>query len=89
MSKVSKRHTMGQDWGGRRPLNPPDACKVTRKQVEEFAYQHSIKIKREGRGMWFYYDAEKGGWYTAGMTNYIAIHALNKILRIKGGLDKS
>lgn len=82
MSRISNRHTMGQDWGGRRPLNPPNAPKVTGNMLFQYAKEHNIKIKRDGywwaSGMWMYCDNEK--WFTAGQTNYLAMETLKRLV---------
>lgn len=74
--KYSKlnRHTMGQDWGGRRGDNPPECPYVTGDQVRAYAKSIGVEVKREGLGMWFRKIDEK--WYTLGMTNYIALGQL-------------
>lgn len=76
------RHTMGQDWGGRRKLNPDDAPRVSGKQVRAKATSLGIEIKNEGLygrgGMWFWKRPD-GKWYTLGQTNYLAIEQLSRI----------
>ena len=72
------RHTMGYDGGGRRPVNPPDAPKVTGAQVRALAEHHGIVIRREGQRMWYFRAPE--GWITLGETNYIAHHFLRLLI---------
>jgi hypothetical protein len=77
------RHTMGQDWGGRKRLNPENCAKITYKDVLEIAKQLSIEIKRGSysrydnnfiaskRGTWWIMKND-GDWMTIGDTNYLA-----------------
>lgn len=69
---------MGNDWGGRRKLNPDNAARVTRQQVLKYAADHRIEVKRDGlgSGMWFF---KRGPvWCTLGQTNYIALRWMQK-----------
>jgi hypothetical protein len=68
---------MGQDWGGRRKVNPDNIKRVTRKSVLDFAKKLDIEVMREGQGMWLY--KKNDIWYTLGQTNYIAIQTLTKL----------
>ena len=72
------RHTMGQDWGGRRKENPPNAPRITSCEVTEFAQQNDIETRREGLGMWFY--LKDSIWYTLGQTNYLALTHLTRLI---------
>lgn len=76
------RHTMGQDWGGRRKLNPDDAPRVSGKQVREKAAALGIEVKNKGLygrgGMWFWKRPD-GQWYTLEQTNYLAMEQLRRI----------
>lgn len=69
--------TMGQDWGGRRPLNPEGCPKVTADQVRSRAKRLGIEVKREGKGMWWF--KKESQWYTLGMTNFLAIRFLKVV----------
>lgn len=79
------RHTMGQDWGGRRPMNPPNCPKVTRKQVLKFAENINVTIWREGYGMWWFMR-DDGASVTLGQTNYIALEYLKR-MKIENDMD--
>ena len=70
-----------QDWGGRRPENPPEAPKVTRKDLERFAQEHNFEIRRTGpgNGTWWT-KCSDGVWRTAGMTNYLCLDHLKQRL---------
>lgn len=81
---------MGQDWGGRRPLNPPDAPKVTKQDVETAAKEAGLQVFRGGffhdkttyqsdRATWWVL-ADNGQWYTLGDTNYIALTSIQEIV---------
>ena len=77
MSRQGFGGTMGQDWGGKRPLNPDNCLKISSKQVYERANHLGIKIKREGLGMWWY--QKNDCWFTLGQTNYLAFMHLLKV----------
>jgi len=78
------RHTMGQDWGGRRKLNPNNAPVVTAKEVEDYAASMGVTVFRatqtryslhpSSRGTWWY-ETEKG-YVSLGDTNFIALQTL-------------
>ncbi len=82
------RHTMGQDWGGRRKANPENCPKVTHQMVLDLAKEKGIEVKR---GDFFGYDRHfvgsdkamwwamfpNGEWRTIGMTNYLAWDFIN------------
>jgi hypothetical protein len=68
---------MGQDWGGRRQLNPDNCPKISGSQVRQHAKELNITVKRDGLGMWFYYS--NNVWYTLGQTNYLALHCLERV----------
>ena len=74
------RHTMGQDWGGRRKENPGGCPKVTGKQVREFAESHGLIIKNDGMyrrgGTWWLYDKNMGEFLTLASTNYLALERM-------------
>jgi hypothetical protein len=72
---------MGQDWGGRRKVNPARVPKTTRKQVEHFAAENNVQIKRPGpgNGTWWLLFPD-GQWRTAGMTNWIALQSINLLI---------
>lgn len=81
------RHTMGQDWGGRRRENPENCPKVSQKDVITLAQALNIKVFRGGffangeaynepHGTWWYKDYQ-GTWRTLGTTNYLAVMHLN------------
>lgn len=85
-----RRHTMGQDWGGRKKLNPEDCPKVTSQQVAALAQDAGVEIFRGGfladgssyqepHGTWWYKDRE-GTWRTLGMTNYLAICLIREFM---------
>lgn len=82
------RHTMGNDWGGRRKENPENVPRVTAKMVEDYAASIHVEIRRDGiRGMWFYvggFKLESACWYTLGSTNYLALENLRKLQKEKG-----
>jgi len=71
------RHTMGQDWGGRRKENPDNCPKISGKQVREKAKYLGIEVKRNGYENWWYKN--NGQWYTGGTTNYICWKLLDEI----------
>ena len=87
------RHTMGQEWGGRRKTNPENAPKVTRNMVINYAKNHSIYVFRgdflwvddvrskthSKWGQWWYLD-EKDIWRTLGYTNYLALRNLQYMM---------
>lgn len=81
------RHTMGQDWGGRRADNPKDAPKVTGKMVEQRAAELGMSVKREGPG-WSMWLVQRPGdcWRNLGPTNFKALTSLNWIA--EGGWDR-
>lgn len=64
-------------------MNQESAPRVTRKQVEKLAAELGVKIKREGQGMWFYWNVLMKEWYTLGMTNYLAIDHLEYIKELQ------
>jgi hypothetical protein len=78
---------MGQDWGGRKPLNPPGVPRVTRQQVLDAAAKLGVKVRRvirysaqgslfqSDRG-WWQYEANPGDWRGIGDTNYWAAENL-------------
>jgi hypothetical protein len=68
-----------QDWGGRKPMNPP---RVAYRHLYAYADAHRFSIKREGKGMWLYFNKERG-WVTLGMTNYLALQELKHIVEHK------
>lgn len=70
------RHTMGQDWGGRRKQNPNNAPKVSGKMVRDLALEMGLSVKRDGYGMWFVYKDSNKIWYTLGSTNFLAFRNL-------------
>ncbi len=74
---------MGQDWGGRKKMNPPGCPKVTRKDVFAYAELHGIQVKWGGptaveNGTWWYW-ASDGVWRTAGVTNYLCREFLKSL----------
>jgi len=71
------RHTMGQDWGGRRALNPTGCPKVSGSDVRAYAAAHGFEVKREGLGMWWFKSA-RHDWLTCGQTNYLALKHLKR-----------
>jgi hypothetical protein len=77
-SRIS--HTAGFDSSARRKLNPYDAPIVSRKMVDDFADKNGIRIRREGQGMWFFW--QESGWWVLGQTNYLALKHLQKIAPI-------
>lgn len=82
------RHTMGQDWGGRRPLNPTNVPRVTYKQVEAYAEKHNMEVRREGyvwaSGMWMGRLKGSNIWRTIGQTNYLALECMKEICEEDG-----
>lgn len=91
------RHTMGQDWGGRRRINPIDAPKVSKQDVYTFAEKHGINVQRaittgsglypSNQGPWWRFDRIKEEWLTCGNTNYECIHHLEgKIAQMDAGV---
>ena len=66
----------GRDWGGRHKVNPPNAPRVTRQDVIDFALSLNVEVKRLGQGMWMKKVGEE--WYTCGQTNYLALRNLRK-----------
>jgi hypothetical protein len=79
------RHTMGQDWGGRRAANPSDAPRITREQVEQYAQSIGVEIEREGKGMWWFINKDNGKRYTLGQTNYLALEYLKQMKQEAAG----
>lgn len=76
---------MGQDWGGRRPVNPPGAPIIKASEIYELATRLFITVRRgdftssgawlcSDRGIWWYED--NGKWFTLGATNYVAYNNL-------------
>ncbi|MFA5036422.1 MAG: hypothetical protein WC479_04530 [Candidatus Izemoplasmatales bacterium] len=88
---MSHRHTMGQDWGGRRKVNPENCPKVTDKEVEAKAKELVLEVQRgdfsrrdhgfmhSPQGTWWYRNPIDNKWYTIGATNYWALHFLCNI----------
>lgn len=82
------RHTMGQDWGGRRKQNPDNAPKVTAKMVNKFAKLHGFEIFRatqlpsgrlfEGSHASTWWIVVDGTNYSMGETNYIALESMKR-----------
>ncbi len=70
------RHTMGQDWGGRPPANPPGCDKVTGSEIRQLAELLGIPVKREGGGWSMWLGFWDGAWWTLGTTNWIARESL-------------
>jgi hypothetical protein len=82
---------MGQDWGGRRKVNPENCPKVTNKEVEAKAKELNLTIQLgdfsridhefmySPQGMWWYQNPMDKRWYTIGMTNYLALCFLQQI----------
>lgn len=81
-------HTMGQDWGGRRRLNPENCPTITRSMVILRAAELGIKVRRghilsehafqnSERGTWWAYSYDKKQWLTIGDTNFLALSWLN------------
>lgn len=81
--RVSNRHTMGQDWGGRRALNPPNVPRVSYRDVLAYAESHNMEVKREGyiwaSGMWSGRIKGSSIWRTIGQTNYLALTHMQDI----------
>lgn len=78
---VTRRHTMGNDWGGRRAVNPPDAPRVTADQVREVAELAGVEVKRDGAGWTQWWVLRPGDvWRTLGATtNYLALQELQRL----------
>lgn len=87
--------TMGQDQAGHAPKNPPDAPKVSARQVKARAEELGIAVRRgdylgHGRSRMFisgYHGtwwrlSPNGVWLTLAVTNYLALQGL-------GGLKAS
>lgn len=70
----TNRHTMGNDWGGRRALNPDNCRKVSGDEVRSLASMLAVRVKRDGLGMWFH--EKDGQWITLGQTNFLALRQL-------------
>lgn len=88
------RHTMGQDWGGRRASNPKDAPRVTAAQVMAAAERAGVEVRRgdfsrvpgsqtffhsTGWAMWWRRKPGEG-WFTMADTNYNALKALEAMV---------
>lgn len=77
------RHTMGQDWGGRRKTNPDNCPKITRKMIEDLANENHIEVWNDGyggyHGTWLYKKPD-GINYVLGSTNYIAFEHLKRVI---------
>lgn len=61
--------------GGSRPLNPADAPKVTREEVEDRARRQLMRLRRVGR-MWQWWDAFE--WRNGYQTNYLMLQWLSR-----------
>ena len=69
---------MGNDWGGRKKLNPENAPRVSAKQVRHLASSIGVDVRRDGcGGAWWFYD---GQWLTLGQTNYLAMVRLQEMV---------
>ena len=77
--KRTNRHTMGQDWGGRRASNPAGIPRITARQVVKCAAEHGLVVKREGPGWSMWFVLRNGNWITLGDTNYLAIQQLKRL----------
>lgn len=86
------RHTMGQDWGGRRKVNPDGCPVITSKMVLAKADELGIEMLRgepstsPGGG---FIPSLGGMWWicgdkliSAGATNYFALETLRRIERL-------
>lgn len=81
---MANRQTMGNDWGGRRKINPDDCPKVTGETVRTKAAMLNVFVRRgdfiginfhpSDRGIWWY--LENGKWLILGATNYVAFSNL-------------
>jgi hypothetical protein len=79
---------MGQDWGGRRRMNPEGCPKVTAEDVLAKAAVMGVEVKRGG---WFkstgsFYHSAYGTWWIKedvwrqiGGTNFLALQYLERI----------
>lgn len=76
------RHTMGNDWGGRKASNPPNARRVTAAEVRSAATEAGVQVKRDGVGwtMWWV-KLPEGEWRTLANTNFLALSLLQRGLK--------
>lgn len=67
------RHTMGQDWGGRKKANPDNVPKITKGMVEVEAIKKGFTARREGGNFSYWWLLKNNKRFIGlGMTNYIA-----------------
>lgn len=69
----------GQDWGGRRKVNPSGAPRVTRNDVLRFAQENGLTVRRDGLSNWWLLN-DDGVWRTSGITNFLALSHLRRYL---------
>lgn len=67
------RHTMGQDWGGRRKSNPDECPIVSSVEVIAFAKERGFELRKNV--VWFVKEKD-GEWRSIGDTNYWALENL-------------
>lgn len=74
------RHTMGQDWGGRRKTNPEGTPKITMRQVNDYAKEIGVEVWREPGNYSMWWLMRNGKKYkTLGMTNFQALNYLHRL----------
>jgi hypothetical protein len=80
----ARRHTMGNDWGGRRAENPAGARRVSGKEVLACAQASGVEVRREGQGwsMWWYRRSGEP-WRSLGTTNYRALEQLGRLSSVR------
>ena len=84
------RHTMGNDWGGRRKQNPEGCPKVTWKDVFAYVASRGIHVKWGGptaveNGTWWYWSSDDR-FQTAGTTNYLCMEFLKSLQPSQWGI---
>lgn len=74
-----RRHTMGQDGGGRCAANPPAAPRVTADQVRAYAAAAGIEVRRDTGGWSNWWTRRPGDvWRLSWSTNFLMLQALQR-----------
>lgn len=78
-TKRMTRHTMGNDYGGRKAVNPAGSPRVSVDQVYSAAQAAGVLVKRESAG-WAMWWVQRPGdvWRTLATTNLLAVRELQK-----------
>ena len=89
MLMVLRRHSMGNDWGGRKPAIPGGTPRVHRDQVIAAADRAGVQVKRAspitglttaGWSMWWVLRPNDV-WRTLATTNHQALKELEELAR--------